>query len=64
MTRAERAIQDGPEPGHLTGRRARSKREAGEALGRRANGTKVLAATAEVREGAPCRTAEASLPAT
>jgi hypothetical protein len=52
MTPAERAIQDGTEPGHLTSRRAWSKREAGGALGRRANGTKVLASTAEVREEA------------
>lgn len=45
--------QDGPEPGHLRRRRARSEREAGRALGRRANGTEASARTAEIREGTP-----------
>jgi hypothetical protein len=37
MTRAERAVRNGPEPGHLTRRRARSERKAGGAFIRRAN---------------------------
>jgi hypothetical protein len=45
--------QDGPEPGHLMRRHARSEREAGGALGRRANATKTPATDAAIREGSP-----------
>jgi hypothetical protein len=43
--------QDGPEPGHLRRRRARSNRRPERALGRRANGTGAPAGTAVIREG-------------
>jgi hypothetical protein len=44
--------QDGPEPGHLMRRHARSEREAG-ALGRRANATKTPATDAANPRGEP-----------
>ena len=45
--------QDGPEPGHLTRRRARSEREPARALRRRADGTGAPASTAVIRERMP-----------
>jgi hypothetical protein len=53
--------QDGPEPGHLTRRRARSERRPVRALGRRAIGSGAPARTAESAKDALRRMAEARL---
>jgi hypothetical protein len=45
--------QNGPEPGHLRRRRARSERRPTRVLGRRATGTKAPARSAVIREGSP-----------
>jgi hypothetical protein len=57
-TRTGRAIRTAPNPGTSWRRQARSEREAGRALGRRANGTGALVKAAEVRGACPRRMAE------
>jgi hypothetical protein len=53
VTRAELAIGTAPNPGTSWGRRARSEREAGGALERRANETEAPAKAAVIREAMP-----------